>query len=264
MHSTCSDGSTSPAELVREALELGLAAISITDHDTTTALAEARRAAEGTGLEVFPGAELSTAEGSSDVHLLLYGFSDAEGLERELLRFREARERRAEEMVARLNALGIEVTMADVRALAGHGAIGRPHLAQALILKGHVDTSQEAFRRWLGHGGPAWVPKERLTVEDAAALGSRYGAVTSLAHPGTLRRDDLIPTLRDRGVTCLEVWHSRHDEECSKYYFSLARRHGLVPTGGSDYHGAHNPGVEMGSLRIPAAVLDELRAALPR
>ncbi|MBI5835656.1 MAG: PHP domain-containing protein [Candidatus Eisenbacteria bacterium] len=263
MHSTQSDGSVDPAGLVREALALGLKAISITDHDTTSAIVEARRSAEGTGLEIVPGVELSTAEGKSDVHLLIYGFSDSEGLEQALLRFREARERRAEEMVGKLNALGIEITMAEVRALAGPGAIGRPHLAQALVLMGAAETSQEVFRRWLGHGGSAWVPKERLTMEDAAEIARRHGGVTSLAHPATLRRDDLIPTLRDRGVQCLEVWHSRHDVECSKYYLALARRHGLVPTGGSDYHGAHNPGVTMGCTRVAAEVLEELRAAFP-
>ena len=264
MHSTHSDGSLSPAELVQQALRLGLRAISITDHDTTAGIPEARRAAEGTGLEVFPGVELSASDGHSDVHLLIYGCEhDPEGFESELQHFRVARERRAEEMVRRLNDLGVELTMQDVRALAGHGALGRPHVAQALILKGHVETSQEAFRRYLGHNRPAYVPKEMLTIEDAARLGRRFGGVASVAHPGTLRRDDLLSSLRERGVPGLEVWHSRHDEEVRKYYLALARRFKLVPTGGSDFHGAHNPGADMGCTCVPYSVLEELRSILP-
>ncbi|HVP39910.1 MAG TPA: PHP domain-containing protein [Candidatus Saccharimonadales bacterium] len=263
LHSTCSDGSLSPEELVAQAQRLGLGAIAITDHDTTVGVGRARRAAQAP-LEVVAGVELSISEGKSDVHLLLYGCDlDPDGLEQTLKRFREARERRAEEMVARLNGLGVEVTMADVRLLAGHGSIGRPHLAQALVLNGQVETSQQAFERWLGHGRPAWVPKEKLSLEEAAALARTHGGLAALAHPGTLHRDDLLPDLRARGVAGLEVWHSRHGEEATKYYLAMARRFGLVATGGSDYHGARTPNAALGTPPVALSVLHALRAALP-
>ena len=164
-------------------------------------------------------------------------------------------------MVRKLNRLGMAITMADVRSLSGPGAIGRPHLAGALILKGFVHTTEEAFRRFLGHGGPAWVPKRKLTLEDALALSRAHSGRTVLAHPGTLRRDDLIPRLKELGLVGLEVWHPRHPPEISRHYLGMARKMGLVPTGGSDYHGSRNPGVQLGSSHVPASALGELRAA---
>ncbi len=266
MHSVQSDGSSTPSELVEMALTLKLVAIALTDHDTTAGVSEARRAAEGTGLEVIAGVELSANEGRSDVHLLVYECDrDLAGLEAELQRFRHARLRRAEGMVAKLNDLGMTVTMADVQSFSGPGTIGRPHVANALVLRGHVEHPQEAFRKYIGHGGPAFVPKEEFTPQDALDLAAKFGGKVVLAHPGTLRRDDLIPGLKEMGLTGIEVWHPRHDESARQHYLSLARKHGLVPTGGSDYHGSRNPGVELGCSHVPADILPELRAAgVPR
>lgn len=266
MHSVQSDGSSTPAELVRMALDLKLVAIALTDHDTTAGVPEARRAAEGTGLEVVAGVELSANEGRSDVHLLVYDCDrDLGALETELQRFRHARLRRAESMVARLNDLGMTLTMADVQTFSGPGTIGRPHVANALVLRGHVEHPQEAFRKYIGHGGPAFVPKEEFTPQDALALSAKHGGKVVLAHPGTLRRDDLIPGLKEMGLAGIEVWHPRHDESSRQHYLSIARKYGLAPTGGSDYHGSRNPGVEIGCSHVSADVLPGLRAtAIPR
>ena len=260
-HSVHSDGSETPTELVHRALKLKLAALALTDHDTTAGLAEARRAAAGTPLEIVPGVELSASEGRSDVHILVYDHDQGgKDLEGELRRFREARERRAVCIVEKLNQLGVEITMDDVRSMSGPGSIGRPHIAGALVLRGHVDHPQEAFRKYLGHGCKAWVPKEELTPEDALALARHHGGRAVLAHPGTLRRDDLIPTLKEHGLVGLEAWHPRHDEGTTRHYLEMARRLDLVATGGSDFHGSRNPGVALGAARVPADVLLRLRA----
>ena len=262
MHSVESDGSATPAELVEMALGLNLAAIALTDHDTTAGVSKAREAAQGTGLEVVAGVELSATEGKSDVHLLLYDCDrELDKLEAELQRFRLARVRRAEAMVARLQELGLTITMDDVRTFSGSGTMGRPHIANALVLRGHVDHPQEAFRRYIGHGGTAWVAKDAWTLADALALAHRFGGRMVLAHPATLRRDDLIPVLKELGLTGIEVWHPRHDPSSVKHYSALALKHDLVATGGSDFHGSRNPGVEMGSSHVPIEALARLRAA---
>ncbi len=261
MHPVHSDGTSSSSELVQEARRLKLRAIAITDHDTVSALDEARECAASTGVEVVMGVELSCVDGRSDVHLLGYGMDrDLDGLEAALAGFRAARRVRAEEMVGKLQSLGLDLGMEDVLRMSGSATIGRPHVAQAMVLRGLVNTPEEAFHRYLGHGGPAWVPKASLSTAEGIRLLRGHGGRPSLAHPGTLRRDDLIPRMREEGMVGLEVWHPRHDEAARSRYLALAGKLGLMPTGGSDHHGSRTPGQPLGCSGVPGSALVDLLA----
>lgn len=262
-HTTASDGRLSPPGLVEKAALRGLAALSITDHDTIAAYPTARLAAERYGIELIPGVELSAPIEGHDVHLLGYGFDLAHaGLRAHLARYRTQRLERAEEMVARLGALGAPVALDRVLTLAGGGAVGRPHVARALLEAGHVETVQDAFVRFLGDGGPAAVPKGTASPEELIALVHDAGGVCVLAHPGAWITPDVFARLLAAGLDGVEVIHPAHDEVLVEYWRIVARRHGLIETGGSDYHGFREDEEErFGAYTVPAAALERLRRA---
>ena len=260
-HSRHSDGSHAPAELVPMATAAGLLALALTDHDTLAGLPELHAAAAGSGLAIVDGVELSASSGSNDIHILGYFVDPAHpGLTEALERFQEGRRVRAVRMVERLNQLGAAITMEDVHKQAGAGVLGRPHVAHALLEAGCVQTFDAAFRIYLGHHAPAFVPKPRFKPEEAIALIRAAGGVAVMAHPGTAGRDDLIPLLRDAGLAGLEVWHPKHSASQTAHYLRLADRLGLVPSGGSDFHGAAMGPVHVGMCEVPAHALDDLRA----
>lgn len=262
-HTTASDGRLSPPGLVEKAALRGLAALSITDHDTLAAYPTARLAAERHGLELVPGVELSVRAEGRDVHLLGYGFDlEHEGLRAHLARYRAERQRRAEEIVARLGMLGVPVSLGHVLALAEGGAVGRPHVARALLEAGHVGSVQEAFARFLGEGGPAAVPKGAATPEEAITLLHEAGGVCVLAHPGTSITPKVLAHLLEAGLDGIEVVHPVHDEALEAYWRDVARRHGLLETGGSDYHGfREEEEARFGTYTVPAGVVPRLRRA---
>src|SRR3954471_3637717 len=239
LHTTASDGTLSPSELVSKARAAGLSIFSITDHDTTAGLPEARSAAGRVGLELIDGIEISAVADGRDVHVLGY-FIDPESppLRAFLDRQREDRLRRVREMGARLAALGAPIDIEPILADAACGrSVGRPQIALALVQQGHVTTRDEAFDRYLEFGGPAFVP--RCGASPAAVVDTIHeaGGIASLAHPALMKRDALIAPLAAAGLDALEARHSDHDAQAEAKYRAMARELGLLVTGGSDFHG---------------------------
>ncbi len=262
MHSTASDGSDAPEAVAALAARNGLRVISLTDHDSLEGLPAAAARAEAAGIRLIPGVELSVHEQGTDVHLLAYGFDPADPeLGASIARYREARGERARKILARLKGLGIRISLETVEEIARGGALGRPHVAEALLQGGFVESFNEAFQRYLGAHAPAYVPKAPVRLEDASKVVREAGGVTVLAHPGTLNRDHLIPGWARRGLDGIEVWHSKHDAGAVARYQSYAKMHGLLMTGGSDYHGERTPSVTVGSVPVPETVLGPLDEA---
>jgi 3',5'-nucleoside bisphosphate phosphatase len=243
-HSTASDGTTPPADVIRRAAAAGLDVVALTDHDTVAGHAEAA-AALPAGLTLLPGMELSARAQGHSVHLLAYLFDPGHpDLAAELAVIRDSRLSRARAMVDRLVALGVPVTWAQVEAIAGGGVVGRPHIARALAEAGVVATPADAFGpEWIGPGGPAYVSRYALDPARAVALVTAAGGVTVLAHPRGAGRgwaipDEVIEELAAAGLTGLEVNHPQQDAARRAELTGLAGRLGLVPSGGSDDHGA--------------------------
>lgn len=260
MHTTVSDGVLSPEELVERAVAAGLSAIAVTDHDAVDAVAPARAAAPP-GLEVIAGAELSCRIDGREAHVLAYGVDpDDPDLRESLARFAAQRADRARAMVERLRDKGIEIDFADVEAASGSGTIARPHVARALVERGQVASIDEAFARFLGRGRPAFVDKPRLDPREACALIRAAGGVAGLAHPGTFRRDDLIPALVEAGLEALETRHTEHSAAATRHYEAMARSLDLLPTGGSDFHGTKGHRSRLGAPEVPDAWAEALVA----
>ncbi len=259
-HTRFSDGSLTPEALVALALERHLAALAITDHDSVEALDPARTAA-GSALELVPGIEMSSALGGFDLHVLGYYVDGAHpGLIATLARFRDERMRRAQAMVDRLAQLGLPLDAAEVFALAGPGVVGRPHVAEALKRAGHVESVDDAFRRYLGLHGEAYVPRPAFAPAEAIALIHAAGGVSVLAHPGPMLPDSMIEQLVANGLRGLEVWHPVHGAALVRRYRALARRLDLIETGGSDFHHVGR-GTALGELPVPAKALERLKEA---
>ena len=264
VHTTASDGTLTPTELVRHAAHLGLAAVAITDHDSVQGLAEARAtaAAECPSLTVIPGVELSAVDDGRDVHILGYFIRyEDESLGTHLADLRRARLNRAESIVEALSAAGYRVSLDHVLSLSDGGAVGRSHVARALVDGGHAEDVSDAFHRLLGRGRPFYVPKDVRTPWEVLRVVTASGGIPVLAHPAVTAIDDLIPRLVEEGLGGLEVYHPNHGPEDEARYLELAAELGLLVSGGSDYHGEHAPTPALGSLEMPSSVLSALLAA---
>ena len=262
MHTLCSDGSLSPADLVAQAHGVGLAAIAVTDHDCIDGLPEARAAGARLGMEVVSGVELSVTVEEVEVHLLGYFFDpDHAGLRAHLDAFQVHRRRRAEAMVERLHGLGVALPVEAVWAQAQGRALGRPHVAEALLAQGVVSTQQEAFERYIGDDAPAFVPKPMFPAAAALALLHDAGGIGVIAHPGHWTRDATLMSLIRSGLDGIETIHPSHDDSLTRYYRQVARDFGLLETGGSDYHGPRPDTEErLGVYTIPYARLERARS----
>ncbi len=269
-HTTASDGSITPGELVKAAAKTGLAAVAVTDHDTTEGLDEALDAGAALDVEVVPGVEISINGGpTGSMHLVgLYLDHHQPHFEQTMTRLQQARAQRNPRIVGKLNELGFAVTMEQIASYSGGGQIGRPHFAQALIDIGAVSNRQEAFNRFLGNGKPAYVAKARLDAPEAIALIRGAGGVPVLAHPGLLKAhpaalERLLAELKGCGLEGVEALYSEHDEITTKRVADMAGRLGLVVSGGSDFHGAPKPdiilGFGLGTLRVPASLLTAIK-----
>jgi predicted metal-dependent phosphoesterase TrpH len=274
-HSTASDGTTPPAEVVRLADAAGMAAVALTDHDTVAGLAEARAAAAAfPNLRLIPGIEVSAKfPPPAMVHLLGLGIDEQSSALRDLMaEFRIARAERNPKIIARLQALGVPLDMDDVRAAATPAGgepidpaapriIGRMHIAEAMRRKGLVPNTREAFARYLGEGGPAYVEKDRLRPGEVIRRLKAAGAVAVLAHPvhlhfeGRLDLERAVREMMDAGLGGIEVYHSDHNDEQTRMYLDLARKLNLLVTGGSDFHGQTKPTVRLGHPRVPLAAI---------
>jgi hypothetical protein len=258
-HTLYSDGALTPEELVDLAAARGVDALAVTDHDTVDALPAALRRGLERDIEIVPGIELSVDENGYDVHLLGYFISRPEVLQETLGAIRRERGSRARRMLELLAALGCSLDEEAVVRRARGGVVGRPHVAEELVARGYVADLDDAFDRYLATGRPAYLPKRTLGLAEAVALLKRAGAVPVVAHPGPSGLDALLPSFRGAGVVGIEVWHPRHPARSVRRYLRMARKHGLLPTGGSDFHREILGGVRPGDLGIPLGVLDALR-----
>jgi predicted metal-dependent phosphoesterase TrpH len=265
-HSTASDGSRAPADVAKAAKSAGLSAFALTDHDTVAGLTEARQSASEIGIRLIAGVELSAVEGDHETHLLGLHLTELVELERRLSGLREMRMNRATRIVERLNALGIAVTLDAVLREAAGGAVGRPHIARALVAGGWAVDLREAFERYLGNGKVAFVAKDKLSLADAIALIHRAGGLAVLAHPGGLGTRERVAGLVAVGLDGLEVLHPGHSNEDSQRLDALATEFDLVRSGGSDWHGALDGVRTLGMMKVPAQWLaqQEQRAAARR
>jgi len=261
-HSLRSDGALSPADLIRRAADRGVSVLSLSDHDTLAGVAEAVAAGDALGVRVIPASELNTESEWGDAHVLGYFIDPADQpLEARLRWLRENRGRRIELMVEKLNQLGYSVSLDRVLEIAQGGALGRPHLAEALLEKGYVRSYEESFDTILAKGSPAYVARVGLSPLEAVALVRTHGGVPSLAHPGTVvGLEALLPKMVAAGLAGIEAYYGEHSPEMTERCLALARMHGLVPTGGSDFHGRGEHGVDLGAVFVPPETIEMLRS----
>lgn len=250
-HSTASDGTLAPERVVEAAGRCNLAGIALTDHDTIDGVAEARTAGARLGIRVVMGCELSAFQGDQEVHLLALHLTRAEALEARLLELRRLRLERAKKIVDRLNSVGVPVTFDEVLRQCNGGALGRPHIARALIARGAVQDFKDAFVRYLGAGGSAFVPKARLTIEDAIEIAHEAGGLAIWAHPAEGGRRETLEPLVNAGLDGVEVRHPSHTTDDAQRLQALADFFGLVVSGGSDWHGATEGPRKLGSMNVP-------------
>jgi 3',5'-nucleoside bisphosphate phosphatase len=269
-HTSASDGSDTPRELVAAAAAAGVGILAVTDHDTVAAVTEARAAGKDLGMEVLAGCEVTVAVGDRVVHVLLYGDGllepDLAQAVEVARRGRHERNLAIGERLHRLTGVGYQ----DAAEVAGGSALSRAHFARALIAGGVVADVVEAFDRYLSAGRPAYVPAPSVSLTDAVAIAGKAGGVAVLAHPGRLPPEERRRVLAEAlaaGINGIEVWHPQHDPELRDSLSELVERRGLLATGGSDYHGSHKPGVCLGggvngNVTVPAELLEGLQARL--
>jgi predicted metal-dependent phosphoesterase TrpH len=237
-HTTCSDGQLTPAELVAKADAAGLGCLAITDHDTVDAWPDALKAAAEYDLELVPGVELTSFLDGKTVHLLGYFFApDNPSLIEFLKQDRDRRRRRAAAIVDKLNGMDIPISFEAVLEQADGGSICRPHIARALLAEGYISSYHEAFVRYIGDDGPAYVDVRGASPAEAIRIIRQAGGITSVAHPGQHVTEDMLDQLIDAGIDGIEVFHPAHDTLMTEQYRRIARERDLLVTGGSDYHG---------------------------
>lgn len=256
LHTTASDGILPPEQLVLAAQQAGLSAIAVTDHDTLAGVDAARAAAAPFGIRVIPGVELSVFHDGREIHMLALHISRPDSMNIRLAHFRETRIGRAEEIVRKLNALGVPLPLQSVMTEAGDAAVGRPHVARAMVSHGYVRDNHEAFDRYLGFGRPAYVPKERVTAADAIDMTHEAGGVAFWAHPGNSGKRAEIEKLREMGLDGVEVRHPSHSAEDILRIGTLVDFLHMVPSGGSDWHGTRDGPRQIGNMNVPAEWLE--------
>jgi hypothetical protein len=271
-HTTFSDGTLTPAQLVAAAATMGLSAVAVTDHDTVDGLPEALAAGERLGFTVVPGVEINLEHERVTMDMLGYFLCGppSAALEEQLAELRRYRDERNASIIKRLAGLGLPLDPDDLAEAAGDGAVGRPHIGLALMRRGYVDSVAEAFHLYLRRGAPAWVDRRRLSLHAAVRLLGDCDGLAVLAHPGLIRVDlggagslaGLVREAAAAGIAGLECYHPSHDKETIATCLMLAARHDLVVTGGSDFHGAIKPDVHLGVGPGGMAFPDEMLAAL--
>jgi len=259
-HTTESDGLLTPTELVHLASELGLKGVGITDHDTIAGWKEAEKAGVDDQIRILRGIELSAEWQGKEVHILGY-FVDGSSsyLDEQLRGLRKAREHRMLEILDRLEAQKIHISVGEVRKFVHGESIGRPHIAHALMERGYVKSISEGFDRYIGLGAPAYVPRYKLTPEEGINIIREANGVAVLAHPGVHRLEGGIPEWVKMGLQGIEVLHSEHKLDDEKRYHAIAQQYNLLTTGGSDFHGEGiKPGVVLGGWGVPIDILDQI------
>lgn len=261
IHTNKSDSTFSPEEVVSYAAKCGLCAISITDHDSVEAIPLVNEYASQYNIEIVPGIELSTDIDGEEVHILGYYIDYKSKWFLEKLEFlRHNRIKRARRMLGKLNELGIEINFNDILCISGEGAVGRMHIARALLEKGYTSTIYEAFKKYIGKGKYAYVRKYRIAPREAIDMIDKLGGISVLAHPQIMNQDAIIPTMVKQGLQGIEVYHSDHTPEGKTKYLALANRYNLLVTGGSDCHGIGKGRVLMGTVKIPYELVEKIRS----
>lgn len=266
IHTTFSDGSYKPEEIVDMAEQNNFKTIAISDHDTLDGINPAIDHARNKDLEIIPGIEFSTFEGKAEIHILGY-FIDHEDdfLRKKVKKIFDSRKIRAQKMVELLNKQSIDITFDEVKNMAGDDYIGRPHIAKLMIKKGYINEMKDAFTdQYIGNDGKAYVEKYKLSPVEAIDLILKTGGIPVLAHPVFINHGEPmdkqdIKKLKDNGLLGLEVYHSKHNEKTIGYYKNIAQELNLLITGGSDFHGENSPGVNLGDIRLSNKHIDKLK-----
>ncbi len=264
-HTNHSDGYYSPVELVHKAKDVGIDILSITDHDSTNAISEATKIGRELGVEIIPGVEISSDIRGIEVHILGY-FIDITNkeLEHYLKFFREERIIRANNIVRKLNHLGMEITMADVMRISKNSAVGRPHIAQAMLELGLVKSFQDAFNKYIKNGGPAYEGKVHLSPQSAFKIISDAGGLSFVAHPRYMS-ENIIKELIDAGADGIEVIHPSHSKELTRFYRGIVNEYYLLESGGSDFHGGKRADDDkFGKFFTTPIVVDTMRTRIMR
>lgn len=264
IHTTISDGTETPRQIVHHALALGLKTIAITDHDIIDGYFFAQDEAADKNIEVLAGVEISCFADEQEIHILGY-FAEPQHpeLTHVLAEMRRFRVTRGQLIVDKLKQMGIELDWQTIIEIAGEGSVGRPHIADALVQKGLVSNREEAFKKYLDRGCPAFVPRKKVTPIEAIKLISRAKGVAVFVHPGAAGSVELLRELAEQGLKGVEVWHPHHSLLQSEYYLKLTKEMGLIPTGGSDYHGAkHKTCNRLGAFTAPMESVTLIKNAL--
>ncbi len=265
MHTNHSDGTLNPTELARLAKDQGVDAVALTDHDTVTGIGELVEETNRLGLEAIAGVELSAKFSPGTLHILGYGFDVKGPIREKLIEFQKARAERNPVIFERLKAMGMPLTLEEVKEISqAKNQVGRPHIAKAMEAKGYVKTYAEAFDKYLTKGGPAYVPKAAWSAQDCIDLIHESGGVAVIAHPIQMKLQGMnlrekIKELAEMGLDGLEVIHPDHNAGEQKGFTRLAEEFDLLTTGGSDFHGDHKPGIQLGQGRPPYVFLEKLR-----
>lgn len=260
IHTNKSDSSFSPEEVIKYADKIGLSAIAITDHDSIDAIPLIQKYADQCNIEIIPGIELSSDINGDEVHILGYLIDYNNKLFQDKLKFlRDVRIKRAEQIVGKLRELHVDISIEDVLRFSGEGAIGRMHIARALLNKKYVYSIADAFQKYIGKGRHAYVKKYKITPKEAIDLIIGLKGVPVLAHPQIMNQDKLIPIMVDEGLQGIEAYHSDHTKEGVKKYLEIAHKYNLLVTGGSDCHGIGKGKVLMGTVKIPYELVEKLK-----
>ena len=260
IHTKFSDGTFTPERIVKQAHELGLSCIAITDHDTVCAIEPARKEAESLGIELIPGVELAAEIDDYEIHILGYFIDWRAGwFGKKLEQICDVRRRRALAIIEKLRAFGISLDSGEVMREAAVGSVGRLHIARIMERGGFVHSIQEAFNKYIGNGRPCYVKKFRLTPAEAINMIYRLKGLAVLAHPYTIGNDELIPGFVQLGLRGIEVYYPEHNRSTTGHYRDLAEKYGLLVTGGSDCHGLGKDRVLMGEVKIPYDLVEALK-----
>lgn len=264
LHTAFSDGTYSPEELAAHGKRHGFACMALTDHDTVEGCARMEAACERLGIEFLPASELTAEFKGTELHMIGYCIdTENAAMLEEMERFQEVRRSRVHEMVERLNKMNVPLKEEAVMAIANCRSPGRPHVARAMIQAGVVQNLDEAFERFLKKGRPAWVPKFKISADDAIKLIHEAGGLAVLAHPGLVHHDSLIPALVEAGMDGIECYHTKHPTTIVEHYLEIADEHKLLVTGGSDCHGMNKGQPLIGNIKLPYQHVEALKERLP-
>jgi hypothetical protein len=263
LHTLYSDSTYTVQELINKVAAVGISCIAVTDHDTVEGLIPVLQVAKQKDIEVIPGIELTAEYNGLEVHILGYFINqDRSQLLQGLRLLRQNRIERMHKMLQKLREMNIEIEPLEVFALAGPAPVGRLHLARVMLRKGYVDSIYQAFQRYIGERSRAYVCGFRLNPAQAVRLIKESGGIAVLAHPYTLKREELIPLFVEYGIEGLEVYYPEHNLELRRRYKALAHKYNLLLSGGSDCHGTGKPGIRIGDIKIPYSLVEEIKARL--